>query len=213
MKASLKKLSAMAILPVAAFYIQSATVIAQEPQGGGNITVVTEPGVPGGITTNTLNISAKVVAVDPETRVVTLLGPMGKELQVQVKDDVENFDQIDVGDMVDATVTQQVVVAVVDAETQTADGVAGLVAKAPKGQKPGKISASTVQVTGTVTAIDTENRTATLKFDDGTSETFPVRPDIDLTKYGAGDKVVFQMTRMTAIEVSEPDEIPDEKTE
>jgi hypothetical protein len=57
------------------------------------------------------------------------------------------------------------------------------------------------QVTATVTAIDKTNRTATLRFEDGASETFPVRDDIDLNQRKVGDRVVFRVTEMIAISV------------
>ena len=55
-----------------------------------------------------------------------------------------------------------------------------LVALAPKGAKPGGIMAATTQVTAKVTAIDVEHHKATLQFEDGTTRTVAVRPDVDL---------------------------------
>jgi hypothetical protein len=45
---------------------------------------------------------------------------------------------------------------------------------------------------------------ATLAFDDGSTKTFPVRPDIDLGQRSVGEKVVFQVTEMIAISVEKP---------
>jgi hypothetical protein len=66
------------------------------------------------------------------------------------------------------------------------------------------VVAETVQVIGTITAIDTAKRTATLKFEDGTSRTFPVRGDVNLAKRKVGERVVFQITEMVAITVTKP---------
>jgi hypothetical protein len=52
-----------------------------------------------------------------------------------------------------------------------------------------------------VVAIDEAMRTARLKFDDGSSKTFPVRADIDLSRHQVGEEVVFQITEMIAITV------------
>ena len=60
------------------------------------------------------------------------------------------------------------------------------------------------QVTGTVTAIDQEQRTATLQFKDGSTKTLPVRDDIDLTLRKVGDRVVFRLTEKLAISVEKP---------
>jgi hypothetical protein len=76
-----------------------------------------------------------------------------------------------------------------------------VVALAPKGAKPGGVAAQTTQVIGTVMAIDRTERTATLRFEDGETKTFPVRGDIDLSRHKVGDRVVFRHTEMVAISV------------
>lgn len=53
-------------------------------------------------------------------------------------------------------------------------------------------------------AIDLEKHTATLKFEDGTAKTFPVRSDVDLSKGKIGEQVVFRITEMIAISVEAP---------
>jgi hypothetical protein len=110
-----------------------------------------------------------------------------------------DFDQIRVGDQLRVAVTEELVVQMGDKDD--GDGGAALVALAPKGAKPGGLIAEAVQVTGTVTAIDATKRTATLKFEDGTTKTLPVRGDVDLGKRKVGDKVVFRVTEMIAIRV------------
>jgi hypothetical protein len=112
-----------------------------------------------------------------------------------------NFDQVEVGDLVTATVTEELVVALADPDAPLADAEAAGVSLAPVGAKPSGIVADTVRVTGTVTAIDPQARTATLRFADGSSRTFPVRPDVDLTRRKPGEQVVFQVTRRIALDV------------
>ena len=74
----------------------------------------------------------------------------------------------------------------------------------PKGAKPGGIMVETTQVTAKVTAINVEQRKATLKFEDGTTKTVPVRPDVDLSKRKVGDQVVIRITESLAIRVTKP---------
>ena len=88
--------------------------------------------------------------------------------------------------------------------TSTAGTYTAGVALAPKGAQPGGIVAETVKITATVTEIDQSKRTATLRFDDGTIETFPVRDDIDLSKHEVGEKVVFVVTEAVALSVEKP---------
>jgi hypothetical protein len=75
---------------------------------------------------------------------------------------------------------------------------------APKGAKPGGLVAETTQVTAKVTAIDQKKRTATLRFEDGSTKTLPVRSDVDLSKRKVGEQVVFQVTEMVAVSVEKP---------
>lgn len=195
----------MVLLPVALLITSGPSAFAQKPEADATTVAAVQEGVPGGIIVNTKDISAKVTAIDKAERLLTLKGPKGNELTVKVGPAAVNFDQIEVGDMVNATVTEQLVVALAEPGNDPGDGSAEVVSLAPKGAQPGGVVAQTTQVTGTVTVIDTENRTATLKFEDGSTQTFPVRPDIDLSKREVGEKVVFQVTQMVAIDVTKPE--------
>jgi hypothetical protein len=163
-----------------------------------------QEGVPGGVIVDTLDVSAKVTAIDTSNRKVTLLGPDGDKFTVKVGPEAVNFDQIRVGDLVNATVTEELVVYLDEEGASAPDGSAAVVALAPKGAQPGGLVAEIVQVTAKVIAIDQTNRTATLQFEDGSSKIFPVRDDIDLSQRKVGEKVVFQVTEMIAISVEKP---------
>jgi hypothetical protein len=66
-----------------------------------------EPGQkPGGVAMKTVQISATIENIDKATREVTLKGPEGKTKTVKVGDKVKNFDRLNVGDQVVATVTE-----------------------------------------------------------------------------------------------------------
>lgn len=174
------------------------------PPGKASTATATQEGVPGGVIVNTMEVTAKVTAIDTANRKVTLLGPDGDTETVKVGPEAVNFDQIKVGDLVNVTLTEEVVVYLDAAGATGPDGAAAMVALAPKGAQPGGLVAETRQVTATVAAIDHSNRTATLRFEDGSTETFPVRDDIDLSRHKTGQKVVFQVTEMIAISVEKP---------
>jgi hypothetical protein len=151
-----------------------------------------------------MDVNARVTAIDSANRKVTLLGPKGNTFAVKVGPEAVNFDQIRVGDLVNATLTEELVVYLDEEGASAPDGSAAMVALAPKGAKPGGLMAETTQVTAIVTAIDRTGRTATLQFEDGSSKTFHVRDDIDLSQRKVGEKVVFQVTEMIAISVKKP---------
>jgi len=176
----------------------------QPAQGQGASFVATQPGVPGGVIINTYQITATVKAINAEDRKVTLTDADGKDAVIKCGPEVVNFPQIQVGDQVKATVTEQLVVAMAtDAGTQ-GNAAATAVALAPVGAKPGGMVAQTVQVTATVAAIDLKHHRATLEFPDGSKKTFAVRPDVDLTQRAVGEKVVIQATESVAISVQKP---------
>ncbi|MCL4181449.1 MAG: hypothetical protein KJ072_27385 [Verrucomicrobia bacterium] len=166
--------------------------------------VAVAAGQPGGAMVETTEITATVIRIDKSSRKFTLLSPEGFKTTVKAGPDVANFNQIRVGDRIKVTATQELVVWLSAPGEAVREGAATAVLLAPIGAKPGGIAAETVQVIGTVTALDAGNRTATLKFEDGTTETFPVRADVDLAKRKVGDKVVFQLTESVAIRVTQP---------
>jgi hypothetical protein len=106
-----------------------------------------------------------VTSIDQVKRKATLLGDDGKKFTVQVGREAVNFDQVRVGDLVIATLTQKVVVSLDDKAASSGEGEAAVVARAPKGGQPGGLAAETIQVIGTVIAIDLEKRKTTLQFE------------------------------------------------
>jgi hypothetical protein len=159
-------------------------------------------GTAGGVFVQTLEITAKVAAIDQAKRKVTLVSDDGIKQVVKVGPEAINFDQIRVGDQLTVTATEELAVEM--STPGDTDEAAALVALAPKGAKPGGVIAEAVQVTGTITAIDAGKRTATLKFEDGSTKTLPVRRDVDLSQRKVGDKVTFRVTEMMAISVEKP---------
>jgi Cu/Ag efflux protein CusF len=177
---------------------------ASGPEGQGATVVATQPGVPGGVMINTYQITATVKAIDTKDRKVTLEGGDGKDAVVECGPEVVNFPQIQVGDQVKATVTEQLVVFMAKNAPPQTDGAATAVALAPVGAKPGGVVAQTVQVTAKVAEIDLKNHRATLEFPDGSKKTFAVRPDVDLTQRAIGEEVVIRATESVAISVEKP---------
>jgi len=161
-----------------------------------------QPGVPGGLVFSTREVSATVTAIDKVKREATLKGPDGKTFTVKVGPEAVNFDQVEVGDMVNATLNRELVAFAVGADADVRDEAAAVVARAKKGEQPGGIMVRTVQLVGTIVDIDHWNRKATLRFEDGSTETFSVRPDVIMGNHKVGEKVVFQATETIAVDVT-----------
>ena len=174
------------------------------PKGEGAVLASYQPGVPGGVLIGTYQETATVTAIDREKRKVTLVGRDGTMGVFKAGPNVVNFDQIQIGDQVKATVTQELVVFVRKSGEPSSDGGMTTIALNPAGEKPGALVADTLEVTAKVTAIDLKKHKATLQFTDGSSKTFSVRPDVDLTKQKVGQEVVIRTTDAVAITVTKP---------
>jgi hypothetical protein len=118
--------------------------------------------------------------------------------------EVINFDQLRVGDVVKAIVTDELTVAMADASTEGITSATTTVALAPRGAKPGALVAETQQYTATITGINLKRRRATLRFPDGSSRTFMIRKDVDLAQRRVGEEVVFRVASAMAISVERP---------
>lgn len=169
--------SILPLLPVALLALTScsSTDTSPPPVGSGRITYT--KGVPGGEVVQTVKTTAIVGRIDPAKRLVTLRVPNRNEFTVTAGREVVNLEQIGVADQVIATVVEKLV-ASLDQESTASDGL-----------------------TTEVTAIDSSKRTATLRFDDGTTRTFPVRDDLDLSRHKVGEKIVFRFTERIAIRI------------
>lgn len=145
-----------------------------------------------------------MTAIDAASRQVSLITADGKKTSFKAGPEVANFDQIQVGDKVKATVAEQLIVFVRKNGEPPSDGESAAVALAPLGDKPGVVMANTVEVTAKVEAIDLDHRKATLRFPDGHAQIFSVRKDVDMTKGKLGDEVVIRTTEAMAILVEKP---------
>ena len=201
MKTSIRILSTLAVLPVATLALISCS---REPKGESAGLVATQPGVPGGVMVETYQLTATVTGIDKASRHVTLVTKDGAKQTVTAGPEVANFAQIQIGDQFKATVTEQLVVFVRNPAGVSGDGAATVVALAPLGAKPGALMANTEEITAKVKSIDVEHQKATLEFPDGTTKTFKVRKDVDLTKQTVGAEVVMRATEALAISLEKP---------
>jgi hypothetical protein len=170
-------MTALALLPPALFTLISCSSTSQPPPPVGSARLTYTQGVPGGVLVQTVTLTATVTAMDPDRRTVTLQGPGARKSIVQVRPAAVSFDQLRVGDRVTATVTQKVVVSLDDPEAARSEGS---------------------PITATVIAINSANRTANLRFEDGATEVLHVRDDVDLSRHKVGGQVVFRVIEMAA---------------
>ena len=201
MKNQILELTMLALMPAV---VLTFTSCSSTPTGETTTAAAYKTGVPGGIYVQTFKNSATVTAIDKANRKVTLVSPDGKKATVKCGPEVINFDQIQIGDQVKATQIEELVVSLAAAGATPSQTAGALVVLAPEGAKPGGVVAETTQLTAKVKAIDLKNHKVTLQFPDGTSKTFPVRKDVDLTQQKVGAEVSIQRTEAVAIIVEKP---------
>ncbi len=116
---------------------------------------------------DSVTVMAKVVAIDRVDRSITLSGPEGSVVTLEIPSTDPHFDRIEVGDNVKVEYHQSVAV-YVGPPGQKPEAAAGRVmATSPKGAQPKAVMAEVVDVSAKVVAIDYENRILTLQQMDG----------------------------------------------
>ncbi|NVO07475.1 MAG: hypothetical protein HXX19_16845, partial [Rhodoferax sp.] len=137
-----------------------------------------------------IEIRAKVVELDKAARVVTLRGPKGRLLTVDVPDTVQNFDQVQVGDDL---VIHYVAAVAAQLEPASKSGIrerveTTLSARNANGDVPGAAQVRTVEILATILALDHKAGTVKLR---GVkrSVVLEVPQNVDIHKLKVGEDV------------------------
>jgi len=200
----MKAIGSIAALLIPAGLLSAAAPAAQaQSPPTTQAAVASAPGQVAGAATTT--ITAKVIAVDPAQRTVTLQGASGKTRTIEVGDKVRNFDQIKVGDTVHAKYTQALAL-------ELKKGGAGMpapteeqaITPAPApGTKPGGTVARKVTATAEVVAIDSAKKIVTLRGPRGNEVDVEAEDPSQLQGIKKGDHVQVTYVEALAISVRE----------
>ncbi len=142
----------------------------------------------------------EVVGIDKADRKITLLGPRGNVVEIEVGEQAHNFDQIKVGDILKVTYHEAVVLYIGTPGSQPQTDAAIVIARAPKGDTPGAAVAGAIDVAASVKGIDRKAREVTLQLPNGNVATHKVDPSVkafDTLK--VGDVIHARVTRSFAI--------------
>jgi hypothetical protein len=161
--------------------------------------------LPNKIVIDSITAGATVTAVDKAKRTFTLTARDGKAHTFTAGPEMRNFNQMNVGDKVEATYAEEMSISVNKMGGAPKVEAKEAVVRAPKGDKPGIIVASSTEITGVVTAIDQKARTVTLKGPRGKEATFPVKEGVKgFSNMAKGDNVVISYTEALSIAVVTP---------
>ena len=192
----------IALVSAAVLMMGTSAVMAQnKPQAV--VAVETAPGVLK--VAEGVQFQGKFKSVDPKTREVVIVGPNGNEYKTVLGDDVRNFNQIKVGDIVTLT---HVEVLVADLKKPSKVEIRERVetekaARAKLGDKPAAAIERQVTVVADVTAVDEKKGTITLR---GATRTLDLKvkdPKV-LKGVKVGTQVEATVTEIIAIEVTAP---------
>jgi hypothetical protein len=175
---------------------------AEKKSSNESATLTLVPGEAGGVYEETFNASATVKAIDKSTRTITLKGKDG-EGKFTAPPEVRNFDQIRVGDRVKATMLSRLVI-FVSPNAAPSSTSAEMSARAPKGAKPWGLVAESFEVVGTIKSIDPNTRAVVIEFPGADTRTVKARPDVELSRYKAGDKLVIRVSQHLMVLVESP---------
>jgi hypothetical protein len=167
-------------------------------------TTLIEKGEAGGVIEDQFTVSAAVTAIDASSRQITLTGDGGKAVTFKAPAEVRNFDQVHVGDRVNASIQERMVVFVSSNRPGAAVSRAEALAVAPEGAKPGVMTAEAFEIVGKITSIELGPRRATIQFPGGQTRTVTARSDVYLSRYKVGDSVVIQVSQTLWVLVAKP---------
>jgi len=144
---------------------------------------------------NTVRGSATIQAIDSTTRMVTLRTKDGEEDTFRVGSDVKRFNELKVGDTVNFTYVESMVVQVRKPGASAPAGTSGDAAITPSsGKTPGATMSAQAHTTVTVKAIHPEVPSVTVVTDDGRTVTRKIENKKNLEGYKVGDKVDITYT-------------------
>jgi Cu/Ag efflux protein CusF len=167
-------------------------------QTGGAV-AQTAPGKAG--VADTVKITATITAIDKATRDITLKGPQGKEVTLTAGPEVKNFDQLKVGDQVNAQYVEALTLelkkggGLVVGRTEK-EGAAG----AKPGEKPAGVVGRQVTIVADVVDVNPAKQSITLRGPQRTVE-LAVADPAQFKLIAKGDQVEAKYTQALAIAV------------
>jgi len=149
-----------------------------------------------------VTVSAIVDSVDLEKHKVKVTLDDGKTKTYKVNKSAQNLDQIQAGDHVKFTCTEELMVTVNKAGETPSAAAGSVVGIAPKGAKPDVVMVETTAISGKILAVDTEKRKITYEDADGKTKTVKVHKDVDLSGLVVGESVDAVLTESVVLDVT-----------
>lgn len=190
--------STLAFALIAAAF--AATAFAQQPGTAESAAISSEPGRAKAVVM--MQISATVVAIDKATRTVTLKSPKGDAVDVVAGDQVRNFDQIKLGDVVAVRYAEAIALELRKTKSSSGDvTVREQAMRANPGERPAAAGERQVTAIAEVVAVDPGKSTITLKGPRGNVVTLDVHNPDQFKVVKKGDQVDVTYSEALALSV------------
>jgi Cu/Ag efflux protein CusF len=186
----------------ASLVVLSFLAISASAWSAGPVTDVSVEKDAQGVTLHGLaTVTATIVGIDPATRTVTMKTSAGKVIELEVTNDVRNFDQLAVGDVVNAQYRESLTLSLLDKKTQASRSEKETAERAAPGAKPGGELGREVTIIADVVAVDRQAKVVTLRGPRGNMIDLRVQDPERLKRVKKGDQVKAVYTEALAISV------------
>lgn len=157
---------------------------------------------PASVATSQLVLTATVVAIDHDTRILTLREAEGTLRTMRLDERARNLEQLAVGDTVQAEYQEMVELYLQPSTEGLEADEATSVSLAPPGAKPGIVVTETTFITAFVGLVDLRGRVILLRDLEGNIYTMKVEDNTQrLDELKSGDQVVTRHTKTITITV------------
>jgi hypothetical protein len=177
---------------------------ASKPEDEKNTSTAFREGVPGGTWVESYKIPVTVAAIDPANHTVTLVASDNSRTTFTGGPNTKGFDQLRVGDQVQAAVARELVVFLRQHGRPPAADLSATKELIKDGEQSGVLKVDTVEKIAKVTAIYPNQGQATLQFADGTTRDVTVRRDVNLWKFQPGEEVVIRTRSAVVLNLEKP---------
>jgi hypothetical protein len=146
--------------------------------------------------------TATVEKIDLDKRKVTLLLDNGKKKTFKVDKDVQNLDQVKVGDLLKLSYTEEIIILVGKSNETPGAGAIAEVGVKPKGSKPGIVMVETSALSAKILSVDAAKHRVTLQDPDGKKDTMKLSKKVgNLDQLKPGETVDMVMTDSLVVEI------------
>lgn len=149
-----------------------------------------------------VTIKAEVYGIEKIDRTLWLIGPNKNVLEIDISEDAKNFNQINIGDIVNITYYESVALYMGTPGEQPDLNTESMIVRAPEGETPAGAAVEVADISATVVSIDKENRSVTLTGPAGNSFTTYVDESVSyFDKLKVGDVIHVVYTKALAVDV------------